>query len=116
MFIQIEEPNQASGTSTELHHLGPHLHSAHAFLHWMPENKRDEKCYKMMVWMLTRSTASDSRVKNCEKYQKRRESEEMRERKGRHVGEYSSDLFVDQVDDTKRRKRTDFCVLQFECR
>lgn len=40
MFIQIEEANQASGTSTQLHHLGPHLHRAHAFLHWRTENKR----------------------------------------------------------------------------
>lgn len=34
VFIQIEEPHQTLGTTAELHHLGPHLHGAHTFLHW----------------------------------------------------------------------------------
>lgn len=41
VFVQIEEPHQSLGATAKLHHLGPHLHGAHTFLHWRQENKTD---------------------------------------------------------------------------
>lgn len=52
VFVQIEEPHQSLGATAKLHHLGPHLHGAHTFLHWRQENKTDrgktrlERCQK----------------------------------------------------------------------
>lgn len=43
VFVQIEEPHQSLGATAELHHLGPHLHGAHAFLHWRQEYKPDRR-------------------------------------------------------------------------
>ena len=43
VFIQKEEPHQSLGPATELHHLGTHLHGAHAFLHWGQEKRKTDK-------------------------------------------------------------------------
>lgn len=43
VFVQIEEPHQSLGATTKLHHLGPHLHGAHTFLHWRQKNKTGKK-------------------------------------------------------------------------
>lgn len=42
VFVQVKEPHQSLGAATELHHLGPDLHRAHAFLHCKREHGWNE--------------------------------------------------------------------------
>lgn len=43
VLVQIKEPHQSLGAAAKLHHLGPHLHGAHTFLHWRQDKKERKK-------------------------------------------------------------------------
>ena len=56
VLVQVEVAHQALGPPTQLHHLGPGLHAAHAFLHC------DEKGKQGTERAMERESAGDTRT------------------------------------------------------